>query len=154
MALVEPVGAVLPELDRERAYPKPRPVRRARHRHPFEPLGQLGEPRLELLARGERTALRGSPGPELTAARPGGEVRVGLLVGHPLRRSFEPYLRLERIPPEEQRDGTGERLATFARFEVRVEDEPLLVGALEQHDPRRRPPVVADRGEDHSGRFW
>src|SRR4249920_1149092 len=75
--VVQTVFATLPELDRLGFEPVAAPVRRERHVVAREPLGDLGERRVELLPRAHRPALPGRPRAQPSLARPRPEVRLG-----------------------------------------------------------------------------
>jgi len=113
---------------------------------------EIGEPLLQLLARPERSALIRCPGAQLRDPRPGREVRVRLRGADRVGRPLESHLRLELRPPERQGYVVARRdLAALPRQRVGVEDEPVRVDALEQHDPGRGPPVRSHRRQGHAG---
>ena len=93
---MEPAGAVLPELpglgEDEVAAPRCRP----RHGAVGELAPELGEPLVQLGPRAERLALVRGGRTELCFARPGREVRVGLLARQALDPPLEPDLTAER----------------------------------------------------------
>src|SRR5678815_4336604 len=94
-ALVQPAGHSLPELDALGRDAEARPVRRTRHRSALVLALEARDALIEIGAPLERPALRRRPGSDLTAARPGREVRVGLVLGHRRRPSLHPDLHLE-----------------------------------------------------------
>src|SRR6185436_11056448 len=97
LAVVQAVGAALPQLDgvgpQAVAAPVVRPRDVAR-----EPPVHLPHSLLELLAVPDHRALGRRPRAELGAARAGGEVGVRLLGGQPLDRALEPGGAVERLP--------------------------------------------------------
>ena len=74
--------------------------------------------------------------------RPRPEVRLRLLRRKPLDAAFDPHLAAERLPVAEQRRVRIRReLAAFPALVAGEEGEAALVGALQQHHPRRRASV-------------
>src|SRR4029079_9732741 len=76
-AVVQPEGAVLPELDFERNQPIAAPISRPRHRAVAEILGQALDFSLERRARGERPRLSRGARADAALAMAGGEIGVG-----------------------------------------------------------------------------
>ena len=76
------------------------------------------------------------PGAELGAARADREVGVDVGPRERRRGAVDADLPLERVPREEQRDPrVAGQLGALAGAGVGVEDEAVLVDALEQHQP-------------------
>ena len=118
----------LPEFDSLRLQSKARPVRRASDVASIELFLVVGNTLCEILGVLDRLALNRSPGADLTFARAGGEVSVGLIIGNNLDRTLGADLHLERRPMEA--DGSNRvsaKLASLATLEIRVENKASLV---------------------------
>ena len=147
LAVVEAVGAALPELDRGRAQEVAAPVVRPRHRVAVLAV-ELGEPLVEHLAAGDHRPLLRRPRAEPRAAAAGGEVGVGLAGGQPLDRPLGAQLALQDRPPQRERgDRVGVELAALAAAVVGEEADPSLVDAADEHEPHRRA-AVGRRGRE------
>src|SRR6185312_4308201 len=90
-AVVQPIGAPLPELKAPRQDAVAAPVRRTRRRV------AMASPRflhriLKHLAGGDAGALRRSPRGEARSERPGGEIRIGLGRAHLLHLALDAHL--------------------------------------------------------------
>src|SRR5689334_25348021 len=81
-AVVQAERAVVPELDAQRRDAPAAPARRARHLAKEVLRGDLGDRLLEREAALQRLRLLAGPGAELGLPRPGGEIGVGLGLGH------------------------------------------------------------------------
>ena len=139
-------------IDLDRPDPIPTPPGGTWYVLPGETPRRLLETTLQVRPVVKRFTLGGRPGAQLAPARSRAEVRVRLFVAHALRGSFEADLRLERSPPEDERHvAAGQRLARLARSEIRIKDEPVLVGALEQHDARGRAARCVHGRQRHRG---
>src|SRR5450759_881369 len=127
LALVQPARHPLPEFDPLRRHQKARPVRGTRHRFAIVLALEARDAFLEISASGQRSALRRSPRPDLTAPRPGGEVSVGLVVRDRSGAAFDSNLHFERLPVKAQRRPLGrEQLTSLPTLMVGIEDEPAL----------------------------
>src|SRR5918996_2022951 len=102
-AVVEGVGAALPEFDGLRNELVPAPGRWERHLTLSEAGGDLGHARLERLPRGDLPALVGCPCRELAGPRARGPVGERLGVAKRPHLSGQPHLAIEPGPPERRR---------------------------------------------------
>src|SRR5437763_9728897 len=138
---------MLPELDRLGLEEVAAPACGARH----VPAGQQPfELRLQLLAARDRLALaRGCSG----GARPGwarGPVRIRLLAREPAHGPLDAHLPAERAPVEEECGArVGDELEPLAALVAAEEREAALVGALQEHHPRRWPAFRVGSRERH-----
>ena len=149
MAIVEPVGSTLPELQLVHGHDEPAPERRTGRllarvatlqlRHRGRQIGLVDDP-----------ALRGGPGAELVPARPARPVSVGDVVANPSHRTAHAHLTFLLPPMKRQRrvGPSGEFLALGA-LEVRVEGKPALIHTAQQDRPGVRRSVVLHRRERH-----
>src|SRR5215208_79307 len=145
---MQPARHSLPELDPVGDEAEAGPVRRARDGAVGEALLELGEAALEVALVRDRAALLRRPGTELAAARAAGEVGVRLGVAHLLDASFHAHLQLQRLPVEaHRRPRVRQQLPALAALVVRVEDEALLIGALEQQHADRRLAIGVHRAQ-------
>src|SRR5437879_5619755 len=134
-AVVQPVGAALPELHALRHHAVAAPVRR--------PKGALAMARTGFfhggLQRGavrHALALRRGPGRKPGAPRPGREVGVRFLGAQLLDAALDADLPLQVRPEEHQaRGGARVELAALAAAVVRVEDEAAALDAFQEHRP-------------------
>ena len=148
------VRAALPELDRLGHDAVAAPV--VRQRYGLTRVLRLvgGEPRVQLCARGDDTALARSRRADLRALRPRVEIGLGHRARQLLDAALDAHAALEPVPPERRRrERMRSQRARLARVVVRVEAEAALVIALQQHDARGRAPVLVDRREHHRGRL-
>src|SRR4051812_33410582 len=99
---MEPVLAVLPELERLRRQAVAAPGLRPLDLLAVELRGQLAHPRLELVARPDRLALPRRERADPAVARPREEDLVGLLGRDALDGSLDAHLPAERMPVEQQ----------------------------------------------------
>ena len=147
-AVVKAVVAVLPELVFQRFDREAPPDLGPRHRafavlrpQPLDPLLELAPPAHDLAL--PRRARR-----ELRAGRPRFEVAVGLVDRHALDEALDANLAAELVPVEaERRVWVLLQLAALAALVARVEDEALLVRALQEHEPDGRKPVRRRGGQ-------
>src|SRR5919201_4853524 len=101
-AVVQAVGAVLPELDDPRGDAVAAPLRRALDWTSLEALRRFCEAGHQLLPGGDHSALLGRPCAELRGPVAGGEVRVGLLLGHDRDWPLDAKLTPQRRPVEDE----------------------------------------------------
>src|SRR5690606_9261652 len=149
-ALVEAVGAALPELDAVGDEAEAGPVGRARDGLALELLLELAQALHQLLAAREGLALARGPGAELASARAGGEVGVGLLVGDELDRALHAHLLLQPAPVKAKGGPrTNEEVAGLAALQVGVEDEAPPVDVLEQDHAHGGVAVLVGSGQGH-----
>src|SRR5262245_27200220 len=135
--VVQPVGAALPEFDRQRHDAVAAPVRRAR-RVVGIALAYALHGGLERTAGGHRLALRRRPGGEAGAERAAGVIRVRGGGGHLVDGAVDAHLALEVGPLEYEAGGRARReLAALAAAVVGEEDEAAVLDALQKHDPGR-----------------
>jgi len=113
LAVVQAVGAALPQLDGVGPQAVAAPVVRPRDVAREAPV-HLPHPLLELLPVPDHRALGRRPRTELGAARAGGEVGVGLLGGQPLDRTLQPLYRAARLEGPVERLTAEESDAYFA----------------------------------------
>src|SRR5438105_2324523 len=148
-AVVQPVGASLPEFDRLRHHTVATPVWRPRRRIAIAAARFLhGE--LQGSPIGNALALRRRPGGKARAERPRGEIAVRVLSAHFLGAPFDAHLALE-VRPHEYQAGFPP-MGEFARFAariIRIEDEAALLDAFEKHHPGRRRAGAIHGGEVH-----
>ena len=145
-------GLLLPELDALRHDAAAGPEGRARHGAERIAQGHPGAGLLEFVIALHGPRLLRSPGADLAQARPGGEVGVGLGVGHALDRAADAHLAAEGIPVEaELGAGIGLEVGGLGALQVGIEDEAALVGVLEQHHAHRGAPPGVGRGQGHGG---
>jgi hypothetical protein len=141
-AVVQPVLALLPELDLLGRDPVTAPVMRALDVASLEALGHFLHPAPQRLAAVDHAALVRCPGAELGLAGAAGEVEVGVGFAEPRNRAGDANLPSDRPPPEGER---GARvLLEVGRLGAAVvgeEVEALRAESLEQDHPHRRPPV-------------
>ena len=115
------------------------------HRAVPEPLGDLRERALQLRPRRDDLRLRRRPRAELRAARPGREVRLGLLARHARHRAGEPHRALERLPEELRRRVPARVQVVRLRGRVVGEErDAALVDPLGQDGADGRAPRVVD----------
>src|SRR5436190_2121143 len=147
-AVVGPALAVLPELPHLGHEPVAAPPLRPRHVAVRVLRLALGDAPLQLLPVGEHLALARRMRADPAAVRPRREVLVRFLRRHARDRAFDADLAPEGVPVDEERRARVRlELPALAARVVRVEDEPLLVEALEQHHPQGRLPL-ARRGRE------
>lgn len=139
------------------AAPEPAPAIRARHLAAFEGGFDLGDGRVELLARAQRLRLQRGPGTDLAHARARGEVGIGLLCTDQLHAAFDAHLNagLAQAAPQEQQRGLrmGLQVAALGAVQMGVEHEPARIEGLEQHGACARPAVDAGGGHGHCAGF-
>src|SRR5438445_6757291 len=130
-AVVQPVGAALPELDALRNHAVAAPVRRPGRALAMAPAG-LFHGGLQRGAARHALALRRGPGGEPGAERPGGEVGVRFPGAQLLDAALDADLPLQVRPEEHQaRGGARVELAPLAAAVVRVEDEAAALDAFQ-----------------------
>jgi len=149
-AVMEAILAVLPELNPVRQEAIPAPEWRQRNLAAvvlsLEPAHSLLEdvPTLDLLALARR------PGAKLTAARTCPEVLRRLLLAYALDAAFDANLPSQGMPVEHERSlRVSLELATFPALVVRVEDEAVLVDAMQEDDPGGGPSVRIRSRQSH-----
>lgn len=153
-AVVQPIGAALPELDAIRPEPIATPMGRARHGLPLEAPLLVRVALLQLLSGAQLFALFGRPRAQLMPSRSVGEVRIALVRRQPLYLAFHAYLLLGTRPVEaERRPAIDLELAALAASVVRMEHEPTVVDSAQEHDPDRRMSRHIGRGECHGHRI-
>ncbi len=152
-AVVQPRRAPLPELDRVGHEAVAAPVRRARRVVAVAFADGLF-PRFERRAAVDHGALVGRPCADARAERARREIAVAFFRTGFLDPAFDAHLAFELDPVEQQRGLRmhGE-IVPLAAFVIGEKDEPALVDALDEHDPRRRPAVGADGRERHRVRL-
>src|SRR5205809_1131676 len=134
-AVVQPVGAALPELDALRHHAVAAPMRRPKGALAMAFTGffhgglQRGAVRHAL-------ALRRGPGGEPGAQRPGRKVRVRFLGAQLLDAALDADLPLQVRPEEHQaRGGARVELAPLTAAVVRLEGEAAALDAFQEHRP-------------------
>src|SRR6266513_707046 len=134
-AVVQPVGAALPELDALRRHAVAAPVRRPGRALAMALTGFFhGD--LQRGAVWHALALRRGPGREPGAQRPGRKVCVRFLGAHLLDAALDADLPLQVRPEEHQARGSARvELAPLAAAVVRVEDEAAALDAFQEHRP-------------------
>src|SRR4051794_2636643 len=145
---MQAIRTMLPEFPSRRNESEAAPRRRARHRPSVELLIQPFDPLVELLPRSERFALARHDRTKLSVALPRREVLIRLLRGDVLDSPLYPNLTAE-WPPVEEKRGLRVRLelASLPGRVMRVEDEPALIEALQEHHPHRGRPARTRRRE-------
>src|SRR6266480_1378712 len=134
-AVVQPVGAALPELDALRNHAVAAPVRGPKGALAVAPTGFL-HGSLQRGAVRHALALRRGPGREPGAQRPGRKVRVRLLGAQLLDAALDADLPLQVRPQDHQaRGGARVQLAALAAAVVGVEDEAAALDAFQEHRP-------------------
>src|SRR5690606_32367351 len=154
LSFVQAVLRAVPELDRARDDAEAAPARRARHVAAFVFGLELRQPRLEGRARVQRLRLPRGPRAQLAAARPAGEIGVGLGVIDDLDVALDPHLHAVAHPrPVEQQRGAriGLQFAALAPVQVGVEHEAARVAGLQQHGARGRATAGIGGGDGHRG---
>ena len=147
-AIVQPVVAVLPELERLGREAEAAPGVGERHVTAGVVLGQLGHPPLENSRRSTTATLRRGERAQLASAGAAVRVGLGLLARRALHRALDPHLTPEQLPVEQQRRArVGGELAALAALVVREEHEPVVAGLLDQHHSHRRGSVGRGRGQ-------
>src|SRR5688572_3951050 len=136
-AVMQAIGAALPELHRLRHQTIPAPVRRARRLVPMLAT-RLFHRVFEDSPRGDGCALRRCPGGEPGAERARRIVGVGLRRGDFLHNAVDTHLPLE-VGPEQHQAGLRAllELASFAAEVVGIKEESALLDAFQEHDARR-----------------
>src|SRR5664279_3285469 len=149
-AVVQPMVALLPELEGRWGDPHPAPPRRPRHRSAGELGLELPDLAVQGLAALDGPALPGRMGADLAFTVPGGEVGVGLLRAGPVGRALDPHLAAQGLP-EEQEGGMGVvgQLMALAAVVVGEERESVLAPALEQQHAHRRTALGIGGGNGH-----
>ena len=132
-AVVDPILAVLPELEAGRHDPVATPVLRPGHVGVGETTLLLDHGIFEGRSALDGLALVAGMGAELVASWPGSEVVIGLSCGHLLDGTLDPDLAAEWLDVPEQRGSwvLGKVLALATQV-VRVDAEPPLVSASQQ----------------------
>src|SRR5438309_4315427 len=134
-AVVQPVGAALPELDALRNHAVAAPVRGPKGALAMAFTGFL-HGGLQRGAVRHALALRRGPGGEPGAQRPGRKVRVRFLGAQLLDAALDADLPLQVRPEEHQaRGGARVELAPLAAAVVRVEGEAAALDAFQEHRP-------------------
>src|SRR5262249_37715582 len=111
---------------------------------------ELRHPSLELEAALQRPGLLRGPGADLAGLGAAVEIGVGFGVGDALDLALDPHLAPQRLPMEaESRLLLAADLSTLPALILGVEDEALVVMALQQHHADRRHPVGADSRQGH-----
>src|SRR6185437_12914954 len=124
--VVQPVVAVLPELERFRSQAKPAPGLRQRQLGLRVARRDFRDAVLEPLAVRNRAALRRGERAQLTEPWPAAHVLRRLLRADSLDRAFDPDLAPEPIPVKQQsRARVGGELAALAALVVGEEHEPV-----------------------------
>src|SRR5690606_443879 len=149
-----PIGSVVPELNSVWNEDEASPVWWTRHVATLETGFELGKPTLESSLIVKFTALHGSPGAELTAARSGGEVGIGLSRTEPGNDAFNTNLPLEWLPVKAHGSHrvTGEFLP-LSSFVVGEEAKALLINAFDEEHAHSRPPAFAQGSQGKGERF-
>ena len=148
--VVQPEGAVMPELDLDRRKPPAAPVGRPRNVAVAEAPGVSLGRRLERGPRFERAGLLARPGADPALPRTAREIRIGLCVGQRADRAAESRLAAQRLPVEKRRRfRTAGEFAPLGAFDIAVEGETAGVHALAQKHPHVGQPVVVDRRQRH-----
>src|SRR4051812_23211900 len=151
-AVVQPVGASLPEFNFVRNHAIAPPLRRT-GRFLAVAAFRIFERLLQDGAVLHSLALRRSPGGEPRTQRPRGEVRVGIGGADFLDPPFNAYLSLELGPHEhEARGAIRIQLAALAAAIVRIENKALALDPLKKDDARGRLSRRARGGERHGVR--
>src|SRR5438132_13139949 len=149
-AVVEPVLAPHPELDRVRHDAVAAPERWQRDLAAGVLALQAPVLRFQYRTIRDDAALSRGPRREATSVWAGPEVLLGLAGGDSLHPAVRPNLPAKRVPIEDQRGARVlGQLTRLAALVVGVEDEPAVVHALQQHHPGRWDTVGSRGGERH-----
>lgn len=156
MPFVQPMRAVLPELDPLRRHAVAAPMRRARDGLAGEALFHLREAGFERRARIQRLGLVAGPSAELRIAGAAREIGIAFGIRGAGDGTFDADLPAQRLPMKEQRDvGVRGQVAGFAAMAIRIEDEAVGAVPLEQHHPHTGLASGIDRGKRHGrGIIW
>src|SRR5581483_8015262 len=95
---MQPEGAILPKFQPARHQPETRPMSRPGNGADTEASGGLADLAFELEAALERARLRRGPGADLAAARPAGEIGIGLLGADRLGGALDADLAAQALP--------------------------------------------------------
>src|ERR1700684_425530 len=101
-AIVQAIGALLPDLEGLRKKAKATPVARRRQLAVGIALFELDDTTLELIAAADRLALGRSQRTELASARAAARVCVRLAGARMRDRTLDPHLPAKRVPVEQQ----------------------------------------------------
>src|SRR5262245_10997507 len=139
--LVQPEGAILPELEGQRRNAEARPVGWPRHFAEREAGRVFGNRFLESKAAFERARLLRGPGADAAFARTGGEIFICLGGRHLFDRAAQAHLPAQGFPMEAQgRLGRRGEFLALAALIVRIENEAPLVIILKEHHADIRHP--------------
>jgi len=152
--VVEPVMALLPELDFIRLDTKASPVLGARRVASRIPRHYFGVGCFQLLTRTDHATLAGRDCRKAAAHGPGREVSAGFAGGKFRHPAGNPDLSVE-LPPIEHQSGPpiGPQFETLAAIVVREKDESSRINALEENHSNGRVRTGRCGSQRHSVRL-
>jgi membrane protein len=148
--VVQPVVAVLPELDRPGVDEVAAPERRERDVVAAEAVLDRARGGLQRGPVADRRALPGRPRADAAGAGPGAPVRLRFHGGQPRDRTGRPHLPALLAPvPHQRRPRVRRQVGALGAVVACVEAEPGVVEPAQQHHPGARRPRRARGGHDH-----